>query len=101
MASLATEPTIVSAKDYAAQQTRKRRSSSSSFGSTNGRIGKVVAKVTESKPLEGAVARLIGCFSGTGGAVGVAIRLELRFNEADPTGSPAHIYVSLILFYDS
>jgi hypothetical protein len=67
----------VSAKEFAAQQTRRRHSSG---GSTKANVGRIVDSSSqgESKPLV-AEPHLVGNFSGCGGAVGVSIRVELVF----------------------
>ena len=93
MASLATTP--LTAKEYAAQQTRRRRSMSRSVGRVVERrpsintITSVDAETVPKVPSR----RLQGFFSGEGGAVGVYIRVELDFNDSDPTGSPIHLWV--------
>ena len=94
MASLTTaEPSTLSAKEYAAQQTRRRRSlSGGSTGSAP--IGRIVATTTKSpvEPIKKSsivVPFVTGMFSGTGGAVGVYIRVELVFQP----GSTVHCWV--------
>ena len=92
MASLTAEPTTatadappLSAKEYAAQRTRRRSTSGSNI--TVGRIVKTpTTTATLKTPTTTATVApyLTGNFSGTGGAVGVSIRVEMVF-DPDPT----------------
>ena len=83
MASLATND-APTAREFAAAQTRRRRSASGG-GETVGRV------VSGSETSVGAaVPRLQGNFSGCGGAVGVSIRIEMVYNDA---GDRVHLWV--------
>ena len=91
MASLATND-APTAREFAAAQTRRRRSASGG-GET---VGRVVSgsETSVGGPSEviatTAVPRLQGNFSGCGGAVGVSIRIEMVYNDA---GDRVHLWV--------